>query len=154
MSGIGLVWGYAELRWYRLAKGPHVQLVPKIFQYYSNWHIWLLSISAGRQGYRLRIVISSMAMISAYYRQRRRNICTEHCFAKIFCQKIVGRIFQRASFPCTFCKEARFPCTLCTVDEFSVGPVFHMPSGRAQNEGKMAALIAWMIYTPSGTRIK
>ncbi len=55
-----------------------------------------------------------------------------HCFAKEFCQKIVGRIFQGASFP----------CTLCTVDEFSLGPVFLMPSGRAQNEGKMPARLA------------
>ncbi len=38
MADIGLVSGYGALRLYRLAKGPHVHLVPKIFQYTSNWH--------------------------------------------------------------------------------------------------------------------
>ncbi len=33
-------------------------------------------------------------MTLAYYRQRLRNVCTDHCFAKKVCQKISGRIFQ------------------------------------------------------------
>ncbi len=42
-----------------------------------------------------------MAMISAHFRHRLRNICTEHCFAKKFCQIIFRQIFFGASFPNT-----------------------------------------------------
>ncbi len=35
----------------------------------------------------------SMPMISVHYRQRSRNVCTEHYFEKNLCKKISGRIF-------------------------------------------------------------
>ncbi len=49
---------------------------------------------ADHQRYRLGIVISSKIMTWAYYPQRLWNVCTGHCFAKEFSQKIFGGIFQ------------------------------------------------------------
>ncbi len=51
-------------------------------------------ISADQRRCLLEIFISSMAMILAYYRQRPRNICTDHCIAKEFRPKRFSRIFQ------------------------------------------------------------
>ncbi len=68
-----------------------------------------------------------MAKISAYYRQRPRSICTEHCFAKKYSVRstfFIGASSQRAFF---------------NVDEFSLRPIFLIPATcTAWNVGRVA----------------
>ncbi len=121
MPDIGKMLGYGAWRWYRST----CTIGAKIFQYTSNWHIYLLSISAEHQWYRFVIAISSMAMMSAHY----------HHWA-LLCKKILSENF-RTNFPSTFCKGASFPSTFCNVDEFSLGPAFLIPQRRNQYQNKV-----------------
>ncbi len=77
---IGQVSGYGARMLYRLAKGPHGQVVPQLLLYENS-----------RLNIFCDIVISSMAMVLAYVRQRTRRICSAFQNKERFGK---GRIFQ------------------------------------------------------------
>ncbi len=84
-------------------------------------------ISADHQWYRFGIVISSTTMTLAYYQQWLWNACTDHCYAKKFCQKIFGRIFH-----VRLAKGRVFKVRFFNKDDFSLGPVFLIPLRRVR----------------------
>ncbi len=61
MSDNGLVSSYGAVRWFRLAKGPHIQLVPKIFQ--------ILQIGTF-DCYRYRLITSDIGMGLSFHRSQ------------------------------------------------------------------------------------
>ncbi len=108
-------------KWSVLASGAkNITIYFKLTRLCGNfWPSWsilqlvnkikMVVILADNQRFGLGIVISSKRMIWAYFRQRPRKICTDHCFAKTIYSAIANSyLLQTDKFLCPLIHSDHF----------------------------------------------